>query len=111
MLTPAEAHPARELIQASAAGAGREVDPEHFGMSIPYARSEPELDLLGAVARRRPDIDPRALLPVGRERLREFVQGYVAAGLSKFVVRPLGDVASWDDEAAWLADAILDLQT
>ena len=110
-LTPAEARPARELIQASAAGAGREVDPEHFGMSIPYARSEPELDLLGAVARRRPDIDPRALLPVGRERLREFVQGYVAAGLSKFVVRPLGDVASWDDEAAWLADAILDLQT
>jgi len=42
--------------------------------------------------------------------LREFVNGYVEAGLSKFVVRPLGDVESWADEAAWLADAILDLQ-
>src|ERR1700760_377606 len=37
--TPADARPAPELVQAWAAGAGREVDPEHFGMSIPYARS------------------------------------------------------------------------
>jgi probable F420-dependent oxidoreductase len=110
-LTPAEAAPARERIQASAARAGREVDPEHFGMSIPYARAEPELDLLGVIAARRPDLDPRALLPVGRERLREFIRGYVDAGLSKFVVRPAGAVESWDEEAAWLADAILDLQT
>jgi alkanesulfonate monooxygenase SsuD/methylene tetrahydromethanopterin reductase-like flavin-dependent oxidoreductase (luciferase family) len=110
-LTPAEAGPARERIQASAARAGREVDPEHFGMSIPYARTEPERDLVGAIAARRPDIDPRALLPVGRERLREFIHGYVEAGLSKFVVRPVADVESWDDEAAWLAAAILDLQT
>jgi probable F420-dependent oxidoreductase len=110
-LTPAEAGPARERIQASAARAGREVDPEHFGMSVPYARAEPELDLLGAVARRRPDIDPRALVPSGRAQLRTFIGGYVDAGLSKFVVRPLGDVESWADEAAWLADAILDLQS
>jgi probable F420-dependent oxidoreductase len=110
-LTPAEAVPARERIQAAAADAGREVDPEHFGMSIPYARTEPEPDLLGALARRRPDLDRRALVPTGREQLRAFISGYLEAGLSKFVVRPLGDVASWADEAGWLADAILDMQT
>jgi probable F420-dependent oxidoreductase len=110
-LTPEEAGPARELIQAAAARAGRQVDPEHFGMSIPYARTEPEADLVGALARRRPDLDVRALVPVGRQELRAMVGGYLDAGLSKFVVRPLGDVASWDAEAAWLADAILDLQT
>lgn len=110
-LTPAEAGPARERIQAAAASAGREVDPQHFGMSIPYARTEPERDLLGAVAARRPDIDPHALVPVGRAGLREFIHGYIDAGLSKFVVRPVGDVESWDEEAVWLAAAILDLQT
>jgi probable F420-dependent oxidoreductase len=110
-LTPAEAGPARDRIQAAAQRAGREVDPQHFGMSIPYARAEPELDLLGRVAARRPDVDPRELVPVGRQRLRTFVDAYVAAGLSKFVVRPVGAVADWEEEAAWLADAILDLQT
>lgn len=110
-LTPAEAGPARERIQAAAAHAGREVDPQHFGMSIPYARSEPEADLVGRLAARRPEIDPRELVPVGRGQLRAIVEAYVAAGLSKFVVRPVGDVPSWDEEAAWLAETILDLQT
>ncbi len=110
-LTPAEAGPARERIQAAADQAGREVDPQHFGMSIPYARREPEPDLLGALHRQRPDIDPRALVGVGSEQLRRLIAGYLDAGLSKFVVRPLGDVVSWEEEAAWLAGAILDLQT
>jgi probable F420-dependent oxidoreductase len=110
-LTPAEAGPARERIQAAAARAGREVDPQHFGMSIPYARTHPAPEVLESMAARRADIDPLALVPVGRERLREFIHGYVDAGLSKFVVRPAAPVAAWDDEAAWLADAILDLQT
>jgi probable F420-dependent oxidoreductase len=111
-LTPAEAGPARERIQAAAARAGREVDPQHFGMSIPYVRTSPTPHhVLESIGSRRPDVDPRALLPVGRDGLREFIGGYVDAGLSKFVVRPAGPVAAWDDEAAWLADAILDLQT
>lgn len=38
LLTADEAGTACQRIQAAAAGAGREVDPEHFGMSIAYAR-------------------------------------------------------------------------
>jgi probable F420-dependent oxidoreductase len=110
-LTPAEAEAARAHIQAAARRAGREVDPEHFGMSIPYARVTPGTELLAPLAARRPDVDPLAFVPVGRTGLREFVEGYGDAGLSKFVVRPLIPVASWAEEAAWLADAILDLQT
>ncbi|MGN6871984.1 MAG: LLM class flavin-dependent oxidoreductase, partial [Solirubrobacteraceae bacterium] len=37
-LTPVEAESARRRIQEAASRADREVDPEHFGMSIPYAR-------------------------------------------------------------------------
>lgn len=88
-LTPAEAEVARNQIQAAARRAEREVDPEHFGMSIPYARVAPDDDLLAPLAARRPDIDPLAFVPVGRTGLRELIEGYVEAGLSKFVVRPL----------------------
>jgi probable F420-dependent oxidoreductase len=110
-LTPAEARTARRDIQEAARRAGREVDPEHFGMSIPYARVAPGSELLGPLAKRRPDVDPLAFVPVGRPGLRGFIERYVDVGLSKFVVRPLGPVATWAEEAAWLGDAILDLQT
>lgn len=110
-LTPSESEAARGRIQEAASVAGREVDPEHFGMSIPYARVTPEAGLLAPLAARRPDVDPLAFVPVGRSGLRDFIGGYVAAGLSKFVVRPLAPVVSWAEEAAWLRDAILDLQT
>jgi probable F420-dependent oxidoreductase len=110
-LTPEEAGAARVRIQEAAGRVGREVDPEHFGMSVPYARVAPEAELLGPLAARRPDVDPLAFVPVGRTGVREFVERYVDAGLSKFVVRPIGPVASWAEEAAWLGDAILDLQT
>ena len=110
-LTPVEAGSARVRIQEAAGRVGREVDPEHFGMSIPYARVAPEVGLLGPLASRRPEVDPLAYVPVGRTGLRRLVDRYIDAGLSKFVVRPLVPTSSWPDEAAWLADAILDLQT
>jgi probable F420-dependent oxidoreductase len=110
-LTPAEARVARERIQASAKRAGREIDPEHFGLSIPYARTLPDPKLLRAMTARRSDIDPLALLPVGERGLRTFIYDYIEAGLSKFVVRPVARVQSWAEESRWLADTILDLQT
>lgn len=110
-LTPGEAGVARGRIQEAAHHAGREVDPEHFGMSIPYARVAPAPELLVPLGTRRPEVDPLAFVPVGRDGLRDFIERYVNAGLSKFVVRPLAPVGSWTEEAAWLADTILDLQT
>ena len=110
-LTPSEAGRAREQIQLAAAGVGREVDREHFGMSIAYARTEPDPDLLRTFRERRPDIDPRELIPVGAEALQSLLEQYIDAGLSKFVIRPATTVDSWVAEAEWLAGAILDLQT
>jgi probable F420-dependent oxidoreductase len=103
-LTPAESAGARREIQAAAERAGREVDPEHFGAA-------PSDRVLQAIGARRPEIDPRELLPIGREGLRSFLEGYIDAGLSKFVVRPAAGVVSWNEEAQWLTDAILDMQT
>ena len=111
MLTPEEARVARERIQASADAAGREIDPEHFGLSIAYARTTPEPALLRGLTARRADVDPLALLPVGEQAMRSLIEGYIDAGLSKFVIRPAASVGSWDHEVKWLAGVILDLQT
>jgi probable F420-dependent oxidoreductase len=110
-LTPAETREARERIQASAQDAGRELDPEHFGLSIPYSRTRPGREVIAALASRRPGIDPLTLVPVGKEGLRDAIHAYVDAGLSKFVIRPADTVDSWAREAEWLADTILELQT
>src|SRR5215472_9566275 len=85
-LTPAEAGAAREQIQAAAAAAGREVDPEHFGISLAVGELTP--DLLRAVERRRPGIDTATLSPATWADARRMIEAYVEAGLSKFVVRP-----------------------
>jgi probable F420-dependent oxidoreductase len=110
-LTPSEAGAARTSIQAAANDAGRTIDPEHFGLSIPYARTEPSPDSLAQLARRRPDTDPASLLPVGRDGLRALIGALVDEGLSKFVLRPASLSGDVGEELAWLADAVLDLQT
>jgi probable F420-dependent oxidoreductase len=112
-ITPGEAADARARIDAAAAEAGRVVDPEHHGLSIPYAHTEPAGAATGfaALRARRPDADLDDLLPVGAPALRRLVSRLVDEGLSKFVVRPVEPVTSWRDELAWLADAVLDLQS
>jgi probable F420-dependent oxidoreductase len=111
LLTPDEARVARERIQASADTARREIDPEHFGLSVAYARTSPDPTLLRDLTRRRSDIDPLTLLPVGEQQLRSLIEGYLDAGLSKFVIRPAACVESWESEIEWLAGVILDMQT
>jgi hypothetical protein len=77
----------------------------------PSSRVVPGAELLAPLAARRPDVDPRAFVPVGRIGLRDFIERYIDAGQSKFVLRPLPDVGSGAEETAWLGDAILDLRT
>jgi probable F420-dependent oxidoreductase len=110
-VTPEEALAARGAIDTAAARAGREVDPEHFGLSVPYVRAAPEPELLAALSRRRPELDPLSVLAVGGPALRTLLERYIEAGLSKFVIRSASPVDSWGAEAGWLAETILDLQT
>src|SRR6185369_9002224 len=102
-----EAPAAVARIQAGAIAAGRTFDPEHFGLTIIYARDAIGPDELQALRGRRDDDGPPSWLPIGAAALRSAVEGYVAAGLSKFVLLPIQPVGSWTDEAAWLTDAVL----
>ena len=91
-LTPDEARRGRELIEASAAEAGREVEPDHYGINVAVAENGLPDEVLAGIRKRRPDVDPTELIADGWPALHRMIDGYVAAGLTKFVIRPTGGV-------------------
>jgi probable F420-dependent oxidoreductase len=111
LVDPDEARAARAAIERSAQQAGRTFDPEHFGISIAYARAAPSDEQLLAMRARRKGLDPRTIVPVGAEALRALLERYIDAGLSKFVLRPAASPTVWSEEVEWLAGAVLDMQT
>ncbi|CAN5227007.1 TIGR03854 family LLM class F420-dependent oxidoreductase [soil metagenome] len=89
-LTPDEARRAREQIQAEAAEAGREIEPDHFGISLAVAEGGLSDEVAAAIRSRRPDADPTDLVAGDWSDLHRQLDGYIAAGLTKFVIRPAG---------------------
>lgn len=89
-LTPDEAGAAREAIRAAAADAGREIEDDHYGINLAISDGGLDDGLAAAVRRRRPDVDPTELVADGWPELHRRIDRYVAAGISKFVVRPAG---------------------
>ena len=110
-VSPQEAQAARLRIEEAAAAAGRAIDREHFGLSIPYAAREPDPRTLELLRSRRPDAALDDLLPVGPSRLRELLAAHVDAGLSKFVVRPVDGDGDRHRALSELADLLLPLQS
>lgn len=100
LVTPDQAVDARAQIERAAAEAGREIEDDHYGTNIAVVTpGASEADVAAArqrVARRRPDVDPAALVPCGWGEARELVRRYVNVGLTKFVVRPAVPVPAWD---------------
>jgi probable F420-dependent oxidoreductase len=88
LLTAAEAGAAVAAINEAAADAGRVVDPDHFGLSLTVALDGVPEPLRASIRRRRPNADPELLVAGGWDDARRMIEQYVAAGLSKFVVRP-----------------------
>ncbi len=111
MLTPADAAEGKAVIDAAAERVGRRIDPEHFGVSIGYARAPLGDTQVAAFAARARGRDVAALVPTSLDALRDLVRAYVDAGFSKFVVRPIAPPPSWRAELEELAAAVGDLQT
>jgi probable F420-dependent oxidoreductase len=112
LLTPQEARAARETIQAAASAAGREVEADHFGISLPVAPSSGvPADLAAAIGQRRPGSDPAALVPAGWAAARRAIEQYVAAGISKFVIRPAAAPVSLDNFLSDFTRELMPLQT
>jgi probable F420-dependent oxidoreductase len=112
LITPDEAAEGRAVIEAEAERAGRRIDPEHFGVSLTYRDGDIPDVLLASIARSRPGVDPDVLIPKGLEGAVRRIGEFVAAGFSKFVVRPgarpgLSPTANLEE----MAEALLPLQS
>jgi probable F420-dependent oxidoreductase len=111
LCTPEEAAAGRAAIEACAEEAGRRIDPEHFGISMAYAHNAIPESQAARIAKRRPNLDPGSVIPVGVHNTRDLLQRYIDVGFSKFVLRPGETPGSWPDELERLADGVLPLQT
>src|SRR5262249_34107941 len=92
-LTPAEARAGREAIESAAAEAGRSIESDHFGISLGVgegAEGGLPAELAAAARRRRPDLDPSELIATSWDQLHRQLDAYIDAGLTKFVIRPVG---------------------
>src|SRR5881396_2200052 len=109
LCTPEEAAAGRVVIDEAAARAGRSISREHFGVSIGYAHATIDPATARVMTARRPR--SVELTPVGLPALRKLIERFIAAGFSKFVVRPVVAPASWRAELEALSAAVGDLQT
>ena len=112
-LTPPESRAAREAIQSAAADAGREIEEDHFGISLAVATGGIPGVLADSVRRRRPEAEPAALIATSWADARRMIEEYVDAGLSKFVVRPgsvSGSASGLDDFLDHFATEMMPLQ-
>ena len=110
-LTPAEAGAGRAAIEAAAAEAGREIEPDHYGISLAVTDEASRPALLDVVRRRRPDADPEQLVAAGWAGARALIGDYVAAGLTKFVIRPSWSPVDPDEFTADFVREMVPLQT
>jgi probable F420-dependent oxidoreductase len=110
-LTPAEAEAAVATIKAAADEAGREVDPDHYGINVAITFGDIPDAFAAAVRRRRADIDPAALVADGWAGARDRIAAFIDAGVSKFVVRPAVPPESFREWVAAFTQELMPLQT
>ena len=108
-VTPDDVRSGRAAIEEAADAAGRAIDPEHWGVLVPYLLTGPELPdrLAAALAARRPGVDPADVVTVGLPGLRRQLERFVDEGFSKFVLVPAVEPPSWDDELEALAAEVV----
>ena len=98
--TAAQVAPVVAAIKQASAAAGREIEPDHYGAGFAYrfgSWDEPLVQRAAAgIARIADGGDPHDYLAVGDAKaILRRIEQYRAAGVSKFVLRPLAD---GDDE-------------
>jgi probable F420-dependent oxidoreductase len=92
--TPAEAARIVAAIRAAAAEAGRSIDEDHYGAGFPFRFGHPDDPALRHAMeayRQRTGRDPHVHFAVGdAAAILGRIAEYVAVGISKFVLRPVG---------------------
>ncbi len=109
--TPEQCKAARATVEETADAAGREIDPEHFGVMALYSPSGEVPDAFAqAITFRNPDVEIADLVASDLTGLHDLCARYIAVGFSKLVLVPLGEPRNWPDELAATSAALLPLQ-
>ena len=115
--TPGEVEAGIHTIRSVARENDRDVPDDHYGASLPlcFARGPDEaVDLAGRRLRRtRPDANVADICALGTpQHVRARLEEYVAAGVTKFVLRPACPPELWDQQLEMLArEVIAPMQT
>jgi probable F420-dependent oxidoreductase len=100
--TPAEAASIVAAIRKAVTEAGRTIDDDHYGAGFPFffgRPSDPTLQRPMEAYRKRTGREPLSYFAVGdHDAIAQRIAEYIAAGVSKFVLRPVG--ASGEDVQA-----------
>jgi len=115
-VAPGEVEAGIKSIRAYAAQAERQVPDDHYGVLIPFyfaASAEEAMAVAGRSVRPRPDMPTSEFTAFGTaEEIRRKVQAYIAAGATKFIMRPCGPLENWREQVTILArEVITPLQT
>ena len=111
-ITPQECREGIEAIQVYASKSQRTIEDDHYGVSIICAiadTNEAALDLIApTLVRRREDVGLESYTALGTpETIQETLNGYVEAGITKFVLRPAGPPGVWEAQAERLAKEVI----
>jgi len=115
-VSPAEVEAGIKSIRTYAADAGRQVEEDHYGVLIPFyfaQNAEKALEVGGRSIRPRADLPTAEFTAFGTPaQIRSKVESYIAAGATKFVMRPCGPFDGWREQVEMLAaEVIQPLQT
>lgn len=113
-VTPSDAAAGRETIEQICAEHDREIEDDHYGVLIPYSLGDPPEAVMAMLTKRRPDLDPRELVPTSWDELAASIRRFIDVGTSKFVVLPMDEpdtIEQWNAHLADAAAALLPLET
>ncbi len=115
-VSPGEVEAGIKAIRRYAAEANREVPEDPYGVLIPFNfadSADKAFEIAGRSIRPRTDMTTLEFTAFGTpEQVRAKVQAYIAAGATKFIMRPCGPFERWRVQTEMLArDVIQPLQT
>ena len=108
--TPEMASDGWRLVNEAAEENERFMDPEHFGVLVPYSHGELPSSYKAILDRRAPGIDPQEIIPIGQQGLRAQLERFVEVGASKFVPILVGEPDDWFAELEGVAEVVLPIQ-
>ncbi len=97
-------------VREVAAAHDREIDPEHFGVLIPYGNAPIDDQVMAFVTARRPGVDPDEIIARDLGRLTTMIEQFVEVGATKFVVVPFAPMDDIEAELGTLADVVRPLE-